>query len=252
MAFVPFVLFVVVWIFTYKHFISKQKGKFISHFLGFIISFLVFTVSIIIIAPQTNNQQSTLKEENAQDDKITEEKKVEQYKAKELKKLNDALNISLKEASRMTLEDLEQLAIAFAKNKNIEEKYYQKIYSCFGNFIWSKEKTLPLSTIAEWCYNDTKKENYANQDYINKATFMVDFSQWDGSYQPFVDLIKSSMNNPKSYEHVETRYSFVEDKYTPYMKIFCTFRGTNAFNAIVTQTISAKVDENTKKIYDIK
>ncbi|BAK73718.1 hypothetical protein [Arcobacter sp. L] len=77
MAFIPFVLFIVVWIFTYKHFISKQKGKFISHFLGFIISFLVFIISLTIIAP-------------------TSTPTLEQIEKKEEPKISDTSNTQLK------------------------------------------------------------------------------------------------------------------------------------------------------------
>jgi hypothetical protein len=71
MAFIPFILFIAVWIIVYKQFINKQKGKLISHLLGFSISFLVFIISIIIIAPQTNNQQNSMKEEIINEHKET-------------------------------------------------------------------------------------------------------------------------------------------------------------------------------------
>ena len=64
------------------------------------------------------------------------------------------------------------------------------------------------------------------------------FSAWDGSHDGLTKLIKSSMNDPKSYEHVETRYSDKGD----HLIVGTTFRGKNAFGGVVTSTIIAKVD----------
>lgn len=46
------------------------------------------------------------------------------------------------------------------------------------------------------------------------------------------------MNDPKSFEHVETRYT----DYTTYLVVEETFRGKNAFGGVVKQTIKAKID----------
>lgn len=56
------------------------------------------------------------------------------------------------------------------------------------------------------------------------------FSEWDGSNRLVERAIKESMNNPKSYEHVKTKYNVDGTK----IHVYTTFRGTNAFNAIVT------------------
>ncbi len=46
------------------------------------------------------------------------------------------------------------------------------------------------------------------------------------------------MNDPDSYEHVETRYG---DKGT-YLIVTTTFRGKNAFGGVARNTVTAKVD----------
>lgn len=46
------------------------------------------------------------------------------------------------------------------------------------------------------------------------------------------------MNNPKSYEHVETRYQSNDSTITVYTK----FRGTNAFGAVVANEAVAIAD----------
>jgi len=66
------------------------------------------------------------------------------------------------------------------------------------------------------------------------------FSAWDGSHIELTKLIKRTMNNPNSYEHVETTYSDNGD----HLIVSTTFRGTNAFGGVVTNRIAAKVSLN--------
>ncbi len=62
------------------------------------------------------------------------------------------------------------------------------------------------------------------------------FSAWDGSHVGLAKFIKENMNNPKSYDHVKTTYRDDGD----YITVQTVFRGTNAFNAIVSNTVTAK------------
>lgn len=64
------------------------------------------------------------------------------------------------------------------------------------------------------------------------------FSAWDGSLFTLVNYTKKSMNDAKSFEHVETRYSDNGTDLTVWMK----FRGKNMLGAMVLNTITAKVD----------
>ena len=64
------------------------------------------------------------------------------------------------------------------------------------------------------------------------------FSAWDGSLYSLVRYIKKSMNDPKSFDHIETRYSDNGTDLTVFMK----FRGKNAFGALVINSVMAKVD----------
>lgn len=64
------------------------------------------------------------------------------------------------------------------------------------------------------------------------------FSAWDGSHPGLTKLIKGSMNDPKSYEHVGTRYTDNGDQ----LIIQTDFHGKNAFGAVVKNSVIAKVD----------
>jgi hypothetical protein len=64
------------------------------------------------------------------------------------------------------------------------------------------------------------------------------FSAWDGSHRGLTKVIKASMNDPKSYEHVETVYLDMGD----HLVVTTTFRGKNAFGGVVPNWTKAKVD----------
>lgn len=72
------------------------------------------------------------------------------------------------------------------------------------------------------------------------AEIEKNFSGWDGSHNGLTAAIKESMNDPKSYEHVETRYSDKGD----HLIVTTTFRGKNAFGGVVKNSVTAKVDLN--------
>jgi len=60
---------------------------------------------------------------------------------------------------------------------------------------------------------------------------------WDGSNRQLVKIVKENMNDPKSFEHVETLYKLYKD----YAIVVMKFRGKNAFNGTVLNSITAKV-----------
>ncbi len=64
------------------------------------------------------------------------------------------------------------------------------------------------------------------------------FSSWDGSHTGLEKIIKKSMNDPSSYEHIETRYSDKGD----HLVVSSSFRGKNSFGALVKNTVVAKTD----------
>ncbi len=80
-----------------------------------------------------------------------------------------------------------------------------------------------------------KKEEEEKQQRVDMI--QKQFSVWDGSHNNLTKTIKDAMNDPKSYEHVETKYVDKGD----YLLIQTTYRGSNAFGAIVKDTIIAKV-----------
>lgn len=69
------------------------------------------------------------------------------------------------------------------------------------------------------------------------------FSVFNGSHDNTVKEIKKQMKNPKSFEHVKTVY-IDREKIDNTIKVVCEFRGTNSYNAIVTNRAESIVDLN--------
>jgi hypothetical protein len=74
------------------------------------------------------------------------------------------------------------------------------------------------------------------------------FSAWDGSHKGLEKLIKNSMHDPQSYEHIKTIY-FDNGSY---LLVQTEFRGKNTFGAVVKNQVRAKVglDGEILKILD--
>lgn len=66
------------------------------------------------------------------------------------------------------------------------------------------------------------------------------FSGWDGSHINLTKVIKASMNDPASYEHVETRFIDREE----YVLVITKFRGNNVYGGKVVNVMFAQVTSN--------
>jgi len=64
------------------------------------------------------------------------------------------------------------------------------------------------------------------------------FSAYDGSHRGLVSAVEKNMNDPDSFDHVETRFSDKGDYILVYMK----YRGKNSFGALVLGEITVKSD----------
>ena len=65
-------------------------------------------------------------------------------------------------------------------------------------------------------------------------------SKWDGSHREFTALVKRRMNDPDSFEHVETKTTPVMNVDSEFgagrHRIIMQFRGRNAFGGMVKHT----------------
>jgi hypothetical protein len=70
------------------------------------------------------------------------------------------------------------------------------------------------------------------------------FNAWNGSHIELTKIIKKSMNDPDSYEHIETVYWDMTD----HVIVSTTYSGKNAFGGRVKNQVKAKADNNGKII----
>jgi hypothetical protein len=85
------------------------------------------------------------------------------------------------------------------------------------------------------------KEHVAKQNEDFKDNYL---SGWDGSFAALVKYVKDNMNDPDSFEHIETVFWNNGDHVVVIMK----FRGKNAFDAKVVNIIKANVSWDGKII----
>ncbi len=84
---------------------------------------------------------------------------------------------------------------------------------------------------------NTPAPNMSPKTNEEKANALL--SGWNGSMNSVVKLVKGSMNDPDSFEHVETRTGYYENNsFIVSMK----YRGKNAFGGVITKYVDVKVD----------
>lgn len=91
-----------------------------------------------------------------------------------------------------------------------------------------------------------KIENKPIVELTHQQKIRKGFSGWNGSHRDFVMATKKVMNDPDSFEHVETVYKDNDDGT---LRLMMTFRGKNMFGAkILSETIAVSDIETGKVI----
>lgn len=87
--------------------------------------------------------------------------------------------------------------------------------------------------------NDSKTTSNKSVPQTNEEKVTSLQNGYDGSIPSVIKLVKDSMNDPDSFEHVETRTGFYEkDSFIVSMK----YRGKNSFGGVITKFIDVKLD----------
>jgi len=94
-----------------------------------------------------------------------------------------------------------------------------------------------LALIGHILTDSEAKEPKAPVKQTNKELIQVQFNGLTGSHYKLEQIIKETMNDASSYEHVKTQY-IIDTDTTIY--ITTSFRGTNALGAKIINTISAR------------
>lgn len=102
----------------------------------------------------------------------------------------------------------------------------------FVAYIASVVTEDPLSTPATpMAPKAPKTAEEIRQDEIRAA-----FSAWDGSHRELERWIKKNIKDPRSYEHIETRFGMDGDT----VIVATTYRAKNSFGGYVVNTATAK------------
>jgi len=76
-------------------------------------------------------------------------------------------------------------------------------------------------------------------------------SGFNGAHRGLEAHIKSTMNDPDSYQHVSTSYVPPRGNSDESVIVETTFRGKNRLGGVVTQTIRARCDISTGKVLEV-
>ncbi len=102
-----------------------------------------------------------------------------------------------------------------------------------------------LNPVAENIEQDKERVEKARKENI-LLCFKDNLSGWDGSLPTLVFAVKDTMHNPSSFEHVKTLYAVHSYEGEGEVIVTMTFRGTNAYGAVVTQTVKVICTPNGK------
>lgn len=147
----------------------------------------------------------------------------------------------------LALEKQGWFTMNYFKNKRLEELFFQSLKSNIGK----RAEAQKLKSIAdqkarkreaeEKAYLAQKqREHEANMAKENRKAFVEkQFSSYDGSHIDFVRAFKKNLNDPDSFEHVETKYIDNGTSLTVIMK----YRAKNGFGAFVLQIVKANITD---------
>jgi len=138
----------------------------------------------------------------------------------------------------------------FIDSKSMNKNELNNMYACFSEYSMTKSGDLSLGTVLDWCYKEFERAPSELSKKINFDNFQSNISAWDASYRPLEKLIKDSMNDESSYEHVSTAYSFILND-DPHAVVKTSFRGKNGYGAVVKNTVTARVNIKTGEVEKI-
>ena len=98
-----------------------------------------------------------------------------------------------------------------------------------------------------WAYLGDKYDNYVASKKPKTAHEIKEekieklFSAYDGHHYGLTRMIKNAMHDPSSYDHIATRHECDTDTCNSLL-VRTSYRGKNAFGAIVKGRIVARVD----------
>lgn len=138
----------------------------------------------------------------------------------------------------IAIENTKKTESLLTELKTVPEKDYRKNLNLYTRLLDLHPNNESYKTQVTY-YTDKLAEEEKKQkaDESRKKKIEAQFSKWNGSHRNLEKIIKKSMNDPDSFDHVETKYWDSGD----YLVVQTTFRGKNAFGGVVVNSMKAKV-----------
>lgn len=161
-------------------------------------------------------------------------------------------DMSVEEYMDESTSDRKEVAEEFVQFYDLPEVASQDFHSCLSYMVRYKSDELPIGHLLGWCKQDYDTDPMKLADnYVDHDKFESNFSGWDGSHIKLERFIEDNMNDPGSYEHVETRYRLVLNSEPKHAVVTTKFRGRNAYGGMVLNTVTAKVDVEEGTVLEI-
>lgn len=135
------------------------------------------------------------------------------------------------EFSKLQSNNLQKI---FSDNQKLNELIIKRLSENSSQRVTFIEEVKEKERLQKEEAERVKKEAEAVE---RKKLIETQFSAWDGSHRNLTKAIKESMNDPDSYEHVETTYTDNGD----HLIVLTKFRGKNGFGGTVLNAVKAKV-----------
>ena len=113
-----------------------------------------------------------------------------------------------------------------------------------ANAAWGSKLKSVQAQLDRQVQHEKEEEQKQQAMAARREAIKKQFSAWDGSNLEVERAVKAQMKNPKSYEHVETKFKIMDKGYV----VFTTIRGTNGFGGVVPQSFMAKVTDDGRVI----
>lgn len=229
----------------------RKNGKVKKWGIGIAICFVGFIVAFAMSSNPTSPASptaATVSEKTPE--QIAQEKADAEAKAaleEEAKKISESDKELLKKPySTFSEQQVKQFKEIKEKYKNLPNAEVADISADFARVsneeAVEEKKKAEAKAAADKAAADAKAAAEAKAAY--QSWVDGQFSAWDGSNVYLVDLLKENLNDPKSFDHEETKYWDMGD----HVIIKMTYRAKNAFGGLILQNVTAKADYKTDTI----
>lgn len=97
-------------------------------------------------------------------------------------------------------------------------------------------------------YEKVNKPAPLTKEEIQQKKIENQFSSFNGKHRNLVYYVESQMNDASSFEHISTKYWIRPD----HLMVRMSFRGKNAFGALVMNSVLAKVNKETGAVIEVE